>query len=73
MEFPSDPVTGKRNPRAKTFKTKKEAEKALANWISDIDRGTAIDATKMTVAEYMTQWLETYALHNVRPLNAHFI
>jgi integrase len=55
-----DPVTGKRRQRAETFRTKDEAETALAKWVAEIAQGTAVDAAKITVAEYLTvHWLPT--------------
>jgi len=67
VEYPPDPVTGKRRQRSKSFTTKKEAEKELAKWLVEIERGTAIEPSKTTVAEYLTLWLESYARHNTRP------
>ncbi len=66
VEYPPDPVTGKRRQRSKSFTTKKEAEKELARWLVEIERGTAIDGAKMTVGEYLTHWLATAARHAVR-------
>ncbi len=66
VEFPSDPATEKRRQRSKSFKTKKEAEKALAEWLVEIERGTAVDGTKMTTGAYLTYWLDTHG-HNLRP------
>src|SRR5690349_1443291 len=51
VELPPDPITGKRRPRAETFRTRKEAEKRLSEWLTEIERGTAVDGSKMTVAE----------------------
>ena len=45
---PPDSVTGKRRQRSKSFKTKKEAEKARAEWLVEIERGIAVDGTKIT-------------------------
>lgn len=67
VEYPPDPVSGRRRQRSESFPTKKEAERALARWVSEIDRGTAVDATKITVGELLTLWLESVARHNVRP------
>jgi integrase len=66
VEYPLDPITGKRRQRSKAFRTKKEAEKALAEWLVEIERGTAIDGAKMTVGEYLNHWLVTIARHRVR-------
>lgn len=66
VEYPRDPITGKRKQRSASFPTKKEAEKALSEWLVKIERGTAIEPSKTTVAEYLTYWLESYARHNTR-------
>lgn len=66
VEYPPDPITGKRRQRSETFKTRKAAEARLAEWLTEVDRGVAIDAAKMTFGEYLVHWLETYAKHNVR-------
>jgi integrase len=42
-------------------KSKREAEKEYARIRSEIDRGTYIDATDLTVREYLEKWLEDYA------------
>lgn len=48
------------------FKTKKEAEKYLAEVINKIEKGTYVDDTEMTLAEYLEYWLGTYAKQNVK-------
>ena len=60
-------MTGQRRQRAETFRTRKEAEAALAKWIADIDRGTAVDGSKLTLGEYLDHWLSTYGRPNLRP------
>jgi integrase len=65
-DFPSDPITGKRKQRTETFRTRKEAESREREWMTEIERGTAIDGGKMTFGEYLAHWLDTYAKHNVR-------
>lgn len=66
VEYPPDPVTGNRRQRSESFAKKKDAETALAKWVSEIDRGTAVDTTKMTVAEFLRHWLDASAKHRVR-------
>jgi len=61
-----DPVTGKRRQGTKRFNTKAEAQKGLTAWLADIDKGTAVNKSRMTVAELLRYWLETDATHNVR-------
>src|SRR5713226_7879400 len=57
VDLGTDPVTGKRRQRAETFRTRKEAEAALAKWVTDIDRGLVVDSANLTVAEYLDKWL----------------
>jgi len=49
------------------YKTKKEAEKALADIIAKVEKGEYFEPEKMTLAEYLDYWLETYAKTNVAP------
>lgn len=62
-----DPVTGKRRQPQRTYKTKREAEAGMAQWLVEIERGTAVNTSKMTVGEYLQDWLTTSARHRVRP------
>jgi integrase len=57
VDLGPDPVTGKRRQPSKSFRTKKDAEAALAQWVADIERGTAVDSSKITVSEYLSHWL----------------
>lgn len=67
VEFPPDPVTGKRRQRSKAFKTRKEAEKALAQWLVEIERGTVVDGSKLTMADLFAQWLDVLRGTNPKP------
>src|ERR671931_1657737 len=62
-----DPMTGKRRQPQRTYKTKREAERGLAEWLVEIARGTAVDRSRQTVGEYLEYWLTTSAQHRVRP------
>ncbi len=66
VEFPHDPATGKRRQRAETFDTMKEAEKARSRWLAEIEHGTAVDTTKLTVADVCGQWLDVKR-HDLKP------
>jgi len=66
VEYPADPTTGERRQRSETFGTKREAEAALAKWVNEIERGTAVDTTRQTTGEFLTHWLDTVAAHRVR-------
>lgn len=45
------------------YKTKKEAEKACAEKITEIERGTFVDPKDMTLGEYLQDWLKTYSVN----------
>lgn len=60
-------VNGKRKQQMKAgFVTKKEAEAALAQVLSELGRGSYIEETKETVQEYFTKFL-TMKRPNLRP------
>ncbi len=58
VELPPDSVTGERDRKRGTFRTKKEAEKARAGWVTEVDSGVFIRNTTLTVAELCAQWLD---------------
>jgi integrase len=58
VELPPDPLTGKRQPRTGTFRTKKEAEREAVLWVSEADSGMAIKPLKLTLADVCNQWLD---------------
>jgi hypothetical protein len=53
VDLGTDPVTGRRRQRSKSFKTKRAAQAALATMLAEIDKGTAVDRSRQTVAEMM--------------------
>lgn len=57
VEFPADPVTGKRRQLSETFATKRLAENALSRWLVEIERGTALEPSKTTVGDLLDRWL----------------
>lgn len=66
-DLPPDPLTGRRRQRrASGFRTRREAEQALTKLLRERDTGSALDPTRLTVAEYLTHWLETDVRHRVR-------
>jgi integrase len=55
-----DPVTGKRQTRYVTFKgTKKAAQAELTRLLAEVDAGTAVEPSRVTLAEYLRGWLDT--------------
>jgi integrase len=62
-----DPVTGKRRIRYKTVRGKKsDAQRELRNLLGAVDRGVIADAGKMTVGQWLAQWLAE-CKHTVSP------
>ena len=67
VEYPADPVTGKRRQRSNTCRTMKEAKAERDKWLTDVDRGTAHEPSKTTVGELLDRCLADVAVHNVKP------
>jgi integrase len=69
LDVGRDPVTNKRKQKTVSgFKTKKDAEKACAEMITEIERGNLILNVKSeTVAEFMLSFLDTSVSQNVSP------
>lgn len=54
-----DPATGKRRTRYVTVRgTKREAQSELIRLLAEVESGTAIDPSKVTVADYVRGWLD---------------
>jgi integrase len=54
-----DPQTGKRKRRWHSFRgTKREAQVECARLISELQKGTNVDTTRITVAAFLERWLE---------------
>ncbi|MFC5996256.1 tyrosine-type recombinase/integrase [Pseudonocardia hispaniensis] len=64
-----DPQTGKRMQLTRTFDTLREARAERARMISETAQGTFVRPRKVTVAEYVDEWL-VGATRNVRPSTA---
>ena len=68
IELPKDPVTGKRVRRYKTVTgTKKEAEKAMHEYIRELEKGYYVTNDKITISEWIDTWLDVYITPNVSP------
>ena len=49
------------------FKTKKEAEKALADIIAKIEKGEYFEPKKITLSQFLDEWLEVYCKPKLAP------
>ena len=61
-----DPVTGKQIQHSITGKTQKEVAQKLRQCTYDIDRGTYLSPTKLTVGDWVDDWVENF-LTAVKP------
>ncbi len=57
-----------RKRRTAHAKTPHEAEKMLAGFIVEVERGLVIDGKKMTFKEFVERWLKDYAEANLAPM-----
>jgi integrase len=54
-----DPAGGRRKQRWYSFQgTKREAQRECARLISELDKGTAVEPSRMTVAAFLERWIE---------------
>lgn len=61
-----DPIGCKRHTRYVTVKgTKRDAERELARLLSEADRGLLVEPSKLTLADYLRQWLDN--AHELSP------
>ena len=68
VDIGRDPATGKRRQQWHTVRgSKREAEKRLAELLYQMDTGGYIKPLKLTLGEFLRQWLIGYASTNVRP------
>ncbi|WP_288018854.1 site-specific integrase, partial [Tepidiforma sp.] len=64
IELDRDPQTGRRRRRWETFHgTKREAEARLAQLIHEFETGLAVEPSRLTVADWLRQWLEQRRPH----------
>ena len=61
-----DPETGKQLTRSVYAKTKRDVRDKLNKTLSEIQEGTYIEPTNMTVGEWLDLWLKEYKI-NLRP------
>ncbi|MED4726829.1 tyrosine-type recombinase/integrase [Aneurinibacillus migulanus] len=67
IDLGRDEVTGKRKQKwFSGYKTKKEAEKACAEMILQIENGQYVVESEQTYGDYLMQYLENIAQHSVR-------
>ena len=66
-----DPRTGKRRQKWFSVKgTKRDAERRLVEIISGLNTGTFVDPGRVTLSDYLDQWMQDYVAASVRPKTA---
>ncbi len=67
LDVGRDPQTGKRRQKWHSgYRTKREAEAALAEMVGNVNRGTYVEKTRQTLGEFVGDWL-TAIEPTVRP------
>lgn len=68
VDIGRDPETGKRKQQWHTVKgTKKDAERELRAILTRLETGAYVKPAKLTVADYLEQWLRDYVAVNTAP------
>ena len=68
VDIGKDPVSGKRRQKTKGgFRTKKEAQKACADLIHELEGGTYIEDSHLTVSSFFEQYTDTMIRPHRRP------
>lgn len=62
-----DPLTGKQIQKSISGKTEREVQQKLSKMTVDVNEGTYIEPSKMTLGEWLDIWLETYVAYSVKP------
>ena len=71
LDLGRDPATGKHRQQWQTVRgTKKEAEKKLAEVQHALDTGSFIQPSKLTVRDFLQQWMRDYVSSSVRAATA---
>ena len=71
LNLGTDPATGNRKQQWISVKgTKKVAEKRLAEMLHQLDTGMFMKPGKITLADYLKQWLKDYCWPNLAPRTA---
>ncbi|MFC1861184.1 tyrosine-type recombinase/integrase [Chloroflexota bacterium] len=71
LNLGTDPSTGNRKQQWISVKgTKKVAEKRLAEMLHQLDTGMFMKPGKITLADYLKQWLQDYCWPNLAPRTA---
>ncbi len=67
LDVGTNPTTGRRKQQRVTVRgTKKDAEKRLAELFHQLDTGTFTKPSKDTLSDFLSRWLQDYALSSLK-------
>lgn len=68
VDIGKDPITGKRKQKTRSgFKTKKEAQAALAELVNKVEKGESVDFRKKLFKEFAIDYFEKTYINKVKP------
>ena len=71
VDIGHDPSTGKRRQKWETVKgTKRDAERRLAEIIHDLNTGGYVEPSRLTLSDYLEEWMADYVTGSVRARTA---
>ncbi len=71
LDYGRDPVTNKRLRHFESIKgTKKTAQQRLAELLVSIEQGSYVKSNRLTVAQFLEEWLQGYVAINTAPRTA---
>ena len=70
VDLGRDPANGKRRQLFETVQGKRKAQTRLAELVASAKAGFTLRPERVTLGQYLNQWLTTYAATNVRPRTA---
>ncbi|GAW28546.1 site-specific integrase [Carboxydocella sp. ULO1] len=68
VEAGKDPATGKRRRITRYYNGRKaDAEEFMARLLMDLKQGTFVEPTRMTISDWLDNWLNNYKKNDLRP------
>ena len=68
IDIGADPETGKRRRKTLTIHgTKRDAQRELRKLLTQLEDGGYVPSTKMTVGQWLEEWIKGYAALNTAP------
>jgi integrase len=62
-----DPASGQRTQPQRTYRTRKDAESGLREWLRELEQGGPVHQTRQSTREYLEWWLADVAAGQLKP------